>query len=127
MNKTKIVIAVKDNDLRLSLDLLLRDEPYLNVLGTATTPEGTLGLIKAESPALILLDSSICDHQIEDVLKDSNPTSKVILLGNRTTQEQLAHNIGADAFLRIGGAPENLRSIIKELLSRDFETIQVKE
>lgn len=122
--KTNVIIAVRDADLRLSLDLLLRDEPYLNVVGTSTTPESTLGLIEAESPALILLEWGICDHPIENVLKDiknSDLGSKVILLGNRADQKQLARHYGADAFLLIGGAPESLRSTIHDLISIEIE------
>ena len=124
MKKTNVVIAVRDTDLRLSLDLILRDEPDLNVVGTATTLESVLGLIKAESTTLILLEWYICQQPIEEVLKaikESAPELKVILLGNRTNQEQLAYHFGADAFLRIGGAPENLRSTIKNLISLESQ------
>ena len=44
MSKANVIIAVRDTDLRLSLDLMLRDEPYLNVLATASTLESTFGL-----------------------------------------------------------------------------------
>ena len=124
MKKTNVIIAVRDIDLRLSLDLLLREEPELNVVGTAATPESTLGLIKAESPALILLERRICDQPIENVIteiKNSAPNSKVILLGNRTNQKQLAPHLGADAYLLIGGAPESLRSTIHDLISKANE------
>ena len=130
MKKSNVIIAVRDTDLRLSLDLMLRDEPYLNVLGTATTPDSTLGLIHAESPALVLLEWRMCDRPIEDVLKEireSHPELKIILLGNRTSQKQLTHHFGADSFLRIGGAPESLRSTIKQLILQETETNQAKE
>ena len=120
MKKTNVVIAVRDTDLRLSLDLMLRDEPGLNIIGTATTLESALGLINAESTTLILLDWNICQRPIEEVfktIKDSNPQLKIVMFGNRTSQEQLAHQIGADAFVRIGGVPENLHSTIKNLIS----------
>ena len=60
MKKTNVVLAVRDIDLRLSLDLMLRDELNLNVLGTATTLESTLGLIRAERPDIVLLEWSLC-------------------------------------------------------------------
>ena len=120
MKKTNVVIAVRDTDLRLSLDLMLRDVPGLNIVGTATTLESALALIRAESTTLILLDWNICQRPIEEVfkaIKDSDPQLKIVLFGNRTSQEQLAHRFGADAFMRIGGAPENLRSTINNLIS----------
>ena len=130
MNKPNVIIAVRDIDLRLSLDLMLRDEPYLNVLGTASTPESTFGLTRVERPDLILLDWAMSSRPIEEMLKeikDHSPNSKVILLGNRTNQETLALQSGADAYLRIGGAPESIRSTIKNLITKDLETIKVKE
>ena len=130
MNKPNVIIAVRDIDLRLSLDLMLRDEPYLNVLGTASTLESTFGLTRVERPDLILLDQAMSNRPMEEMLKeikDHSPNSKVILLGNRTNQETLAHQCGADAYLRIGGAPESLRSTIKNLITKDSETIKVKE
>ncbi len=130
MKKTNVIIAVRDIDLRLSLDLLLRDERDLNVLGTATTPQSTLSLIKAENPDLILLEWGICEQSKEHVIKEFKhraPGAKVILLGNRTDQKQLTPEWGADAFLLIGGAPKILRSTIKDLISKEFNTMQVKE
>ena len=130
MSNAKVIIAVRDTDLRLSLDLMLRDEPNLNVLGTATTLQSTLVLIRIERPDLIRLEWAMCNWAIEEILEeieDHSPKSKVILLGNSTNQEPLACQCGADAYLRIGDAPDSLRSTIKNLITKDPETIKVKE
>jgi DNA-binding NarL/FixJ family response regulator len=130
MSKANVIIAVRDTDLRLSLDLMLRDEPYLNVLGTASTLESTFGLIRIERPDLILLEWAMSNRPIGEMLeeiKDHSPNSKVILLGNSTNQESLARQCGEDAYLRIGDAPDSLRATIKNLMRKDTETIQVKE
>ena len=115
-----MIIAVSNTDLRLSLDLMFREEPGLNVLGTATTPESMLRLIGAEESAILLLEWRLCKGPVEDVLKEIKekyPGLKIILLGNRTSQVQLDSHFGADAYLQIGGAPQILRSTIKELVS----------
>ena len=120
--KTNVIIAVRDIDLRLSLDLLLREDPCLNVVGTATTAESALVMTKAENPELVLLDCGISKRASGDVLKEIKadiPSPKVILLGNRSDQKQLVDNLGADAFLLIGGAPEILLSTISELISKE--------
>ena len=130
MKKINVVLAIRDIDLRLSLDLMLRDGLNLNVLGTATTFESTLGLIRAERPDIVLLEWSLCSCPIEDGLKhfkEGNPELKVIMLGNRTSQEQLAHHFGADALIRIGGAPEDLHSTIRNLISQETENSKFKE
>jgi hypothetical protein len=60
-------------------------------------------------------------------IKDYSPNSKVILLGNSSNQELLTSQCDADAYLELGGAPEGLRSIIKNLITKDSETTKVKE
>ena len=128
MSRANVIIAVRDTDLRLSLDLMLRDEPYLKVLGTASTLESTFGLTKVGRPDLILLEWVLSNRPIEEMLKEikgKSPNSKVILLGNSANQESLARQCGADAYLRIGGAPESLRSTIKNLIAKDSEIVQI--
>ena len=130
MGRTNLIIAVRDTDLRLSLDLLLRDDNNLNVLGTTSTPQSTFGLTRIERPDLILLELAMTDRPIEEMLKelkDNSPNSKVILLGNSSSQEPLTHLCGADAYLRIGGAPERLHSTINKLIQTEFQNNQVKE
>jgi DNA-binding NarL/FixJ family response regulator len=130
MSRANVIIAVRDTDLRLSLDLMLRDEPYLNILGTASTPESTFGLTKVARPDLILLEWLLSSCPIEEMLKeikDHSPNSKVILLGNSSNKEPLTRQYGVDAYLRIGGTPESLRSTIKKIIAKDSEIIQIKE
>ena len=130
MKKKSVIIAIRDTDLRLSLDLMLRDEPYLHVLGTASTSESTCGLTSIEGPDLILLERTLSDRPIEEMLKEikgCSPNSKVILLGNSMNQEPCDSYRGADAYLRIGGAPESIRSTIKNIIAKDSATTQIKE
>jgi DNA-binding NarL/FixJ family response regulator len=130
MSRANVIIAVRDTDLRLSLDLMLRDENNLNVLGTASTPQSTFGLTRIERPELILLEWAMTDRPIEEMLnliKDYSPNSKVILLGNSSNQELLISLCDADGYLELGGVPEDLRTIINNLISQETETNQVKE
>ena len=130
MSRANVIIAVRDTDLRLSLDLMLRGELYLNVLGTASTLESTFGLARIERPDLILLEWDMSNRPIEEMLKeikDHSPNSKVILLGNSMNQEPCDSYRGADAYLRIGGAPESIRSTIKNIIAKDSATTQIKE
>ena len=120
--KIKVIISVRDIDLRLSLDLLLREEANLDVVGTATTPQSTLGLIKAENPRILLIEWGLCvlpkNGVIQQIRKD-HPDLGVVLLGNRGSQERLSPCLGADAFLLIGSAPERLLSTINELIANE--------
>ena len=130
MSRANVIIAVRDPDLRLSLDLMLRDEPYLNVLGTASTLKSTFGLTSIERPDLILLEWAMTDRPIEEMLKEIkvySPNSKVILLGNSLNQELLTSRCDADACLELGGAPEDLRTTIENLIPKETEITQMKE
>ena len=130
MKKKSVIIAIRDTDLRLSLDLMLRDEPYLHVLGTASTSESTCGLTRVEGPDLILLERALSDRPIEEMLKEikgCSPNSKVILFVNSTHQEPRLSQSESDAYLRIGGAPESIRSTIKNIIAKDSEFKQNKE
>ena len=130
MKKKSVIIAIRDTNLRLSLDLMLRDEPFLHVLGTASTSESTCGLTSIEGPDLILLERALSDRPIEEMLKEikgCSPNSKVILLVNSMNQELRVSQCEADAYLRIGGSPESLRSTIKKIITKDSATIQIKE
>ena len=130
MSKASVIIAVRETDLRLSLDLMLRDEPYLNVLGTASTRESTFGLARIERPDLILLEWAMSNRPIEELLKEikvNSPNSKVIILGNSSHQDLLTSRCDADAYLELGGAPEGLRSTINKLIQTEFQTNQIKE
>jgi NarL family two-component system response regulator YdfI len=130
MRRANVIIAVRDTDLRLSLDLMLRDENNIIVMGTASTPQSTFGLTRIERPDLILLEWAMTDHPIEEMLKEIkyySPNSKVILLGNSSNVELLTSRCDADAYLELGGAPEGLRSTIQNLITQDSETTQVKE
>jgi DNA-binding NarL/FixJ family response regulator len=109
---------------------MLRDEPYLNILGTASTPESTFGLTRVEKPDLILLEQAMSNRPMEEMLKeikDYSQNSKVILLGNSSNKKPLTRHYGADAYLQIGGTPESLRSTIKNIIAKDSEIIQIKE
>ena len=73
---------------------------------------------------MILLERALSDRPIEEMLKEikgCSPNSKVILLGNSTkSRAALTANREADAYLRIGGAPESLRSTIKNINCEGF-------
>ena len=51
----KILLAVADTNLRLSLELVLSEEPSVTVAGTASEAHGLSALIKSTQPAIVLL------------------------------------------------------------------------
>ena len=49
------LLAIHSPDLRLAVDLLLREEPGINVIGVASETEGLMALLRTTQPDLILL------------------------------------------------------------------------
>ena len=52
----RTVLAIGDSDLLLALQLLLNEEPRVNIVGTTSELDGLLSLIETTGPDLVLLD-----------------------------------------------------------------------
>ena len=120
----KILLATEDPNLRLSLELVLSEEPAVTVAGTASESEGLLALIKSTQPAIVLLDWNLPSRPPADVLAETccRPESPyLIVLGSSAEDKQTALSAGADAFVVKGDPPDQLlatfRTVRKEIHS----------
>ena len=114
----RIVLATGETDLRLSMELLLSEEPGLKILGGASTPEGFLALVKSTCPDLVLLDWDLPGCPVEEVLgqiKGLKEQPKLIILGRRQRAKKAALKAGADVYVVKGDPPEHLLAAIKQL------------
>jgi DNA-binding NarL/FixJ family response regulator len=112
----KILLATEHPDLRLSLELVLSEEPAVTIAGTASESEGLLALINSTRPAIVLLDWSLPGRPPADVLAVSccRPESAYfIVLGSSAEDKQLAVSAGADAFVVKGDPPDQLLSAFR--------------
>ena len=120
----KILLATEDPNLRLSLELVLSEEPAVTVAGTASESEGLLALIKSTRPAIVLLDWNLPGRPPADILAQSccRPESAYfIVLGSSAEDKLMALSAGADAFVVKGDPPDQLltafRTVRKEIHS----------
>lgn len=111
-----VVLAGARPDLRFALEVLLREQPGVAVVGTATGAAGLLALIDTTSPDLVILDWSLPGRPWPDLLTaacagDSRPY--LIVLGKDTAIERTALGAGADAFVLLGASPRHLLQAVE--------------
>ena len=114
----QILFAIGDTDLRLSLELLLSEEPGVRIVGSASDTEGMLALVKSGCPDLVLLDWDLPGRPIQDLLGELQSLDrqlKSIVLGRRSRSKEAALRAGADVYLTKGDPPEQLLVAIRAL------------
>lgn len=112
------VALVDDHQLFLdSLTTVLRAQPDLEVVGTATTLREALSHVRRWSPDVLILDFEFPDGDaIAHLpgLRELVPDTRVVLLTSHdtTSVERRAWNAGADAYVRkTAGLGEVLRAV----------------
>ena len=113
-----ILLAIHWRDLRLAIDLFLREEPGINVVGVAAETESLLALHETTHPHVVLLDWDLPGRAIPEVLRAihtaTNPP-KLIVLGNHEIEKDIALEAGADAFVVKGEPPQQLVAAIRQI------------
>jgi DNA-binding NarL/FixJ family response regulator len=112
------LLAIHSRDLRLAVDLLLREEPEVNVVGFVSETEGLMALIQTVCPNLILLDWGLPGRPLIDLLPKiqcGTPHPKIIVLGDRERYREPALAAGADAFVVKGESPQLLVAEIHQV------------
>jgi DNA-binding NarL/FixJ family response regulator len=112
----RIFIADADQDLRVSLQLLLHQEPGMSVVGIAVQAESLLAQIAASQPDVVLLDWYLPGRPATDVLAELHALErrpKIVVLCVRPEVESEARAAGADAFVVKGDHAESLLRAVK--------------
>jgi DNA-binding NarL/FixJ family response regulator len=114
----RVLLAVGDTDLRLSLELLLSEEPGVRIAGSVIDTGGLLALARSSCPDLVLLDWELSGESIEAVLGEIQTLDcqpKCIVLGRRHSSQDPAERAGADVYITKGDPPEQLLVAIRAL------------
>ena len=117
--RVDILLAIHQPDLRLAIDLLLREEPGLNVVGVARESKTLLALLRVVRPGMLLLDWVLSGHPLTDVLAkilEWPDRPKIIVLGTIDDDREAILAAGADAFVVKGEAPQQLLTEIHQLV-----------
>lgn len=127
----RIILAAREADLRLASQLLLTEEPNVNVVGTASTVSGVLALLEAYQVDVVILDSELSSrHTSEWIAEIKNSTSKpqIMLLSSKDLHPQIYSEIGVDAIVSKSEPPDRMVAAFRGLAAkRNSESDQEKE
>ena len=115
----RIILATGDTDLQLAIQLMLSEEPGLNIIGSASDSEGFIALIKSTLPDIALVDWDLPGRSIDDLVREvktieSETNISLIVLGKRSTKEA-AMQAGADEYLVKGDPPDMMLDAFRQL------------
>ena len=113
-----IVLGISKSDLRLSLDLLLSEEPGVNIVGTASETAGLKALLETTRPQIVLADWNLPNGTIADLLAELCAREKhpafIVMSGSRTALAA-AFTAGADACVLKGESPRHLMAAFRQI------------
>ena len=114
----RIFIADSNQDFRLGLQMLFRQEPGMYVTGMAIESEGLLKQVEASRADVLILDWHLPGASTIDLLADiqgleSKP--KIVVLSIRPEERELALSAGADAFISKSGTPEEMLELVRSV------------
>ena len=111
-----IVLASKEYDLRLALEVLLREEPGVYVVGVVSSTQGLLALVETMSPDVVLLDGNLPGRPLAEVLAQVQrvePSPKIVVLAPAARAGEAALAAGAHAFVIKGDPPEQVLAAVR--------------
>lgn len=115
----RVLLATKDQNLRISLQLLVSEEPGMRVVGTASETDGLQALIKTTHPDLVIVDWELPGRQVGKLLVEArreSQQSKFIVLGTGAEYRSAALDHGAHDFVHKAAPPEYLLNAIHRTL-----------
>jgi DNA-binding NarL/FixJ family response regulator len=118
MRVLRIFIADADQDVRVSLQMLLDREPGMRVVGIAIRSNGLVGQVGAAQPDVLLLDWQLVSSAPTEYIKnlhsiETQPHIFVLHVDPETRGE--AETAGADGFVSKDNPPDQLLTILRKL------------
>jgi DNA-binding NarL/FixJ family response regulator len=104
----RIVLASARPDLRLALEILLREELGTEVVGTVSEAASLTSLLKSSRPDLVILDWDLPGYSPILLLAEAKQlrrSPQIIVLGRDEGVRKDALAAGADAFVLAGDPP----------------------
>ncbi len=118
MKMLRIFIADADQDVRVSLQMLLDREPGMRVVGIAIRSNGLVGQVGAAQPDVLLLDWQLVSSAPTEYIKnlhsiETQPHIFVLHVDPETRGE--AETAGADGFVSKDSPPDQLLTTLRKL------------
>jgi DNA-binding NarL/FixJ family response regulator len=118
----RILLVSNDSDLRVALQILLREEPRCDVVAAVSTSEAAISLVLADRPDLIVLDWDMPKGLAKSVLallRQFDHQPKIVVVGETESEAATARSAGADVFEPKHRSPEQLVASILETSRHD--------
>ena len=112
----RIFIAESDQDLRMGLQMLFRQEPGMYVSGMAIESEGLLVQVEASRADVLLLDWHLPGASTWDLLADIQGLQyppKIVVLSINSEDKRPALSAGAVAFISKNKPPDELLEVVR--------------
>ena len=112
----RLFIADADNDVRLGVQMLVNQQPGMNVVGIATRSDGMVQQVTATKPDVLLLNWDLPGQQVTErmaQLRTLMSGLKVIVLSVRPEVRSPALAAGADAFVNMSVPPDELLNALR--------------
>lgn len=113
-----VLLATAHPDLRLSLQILLSEEPAVNIVGSVSEGDGLMALLESTSPEIVITEWQLPGRSIAAIIAHSSklsPTPKFIVLAKRLDEELVALASGAAAVTRQGELPSQLLEVFRHV------------
>ena len=126
----QVILAAKENNLRLGLQVLLTEEPNVDVVGTASTISGLLALLKANQVDLVILDDDMSSKQTSDLIaqiKNCKSKPNVILLYSHDISPQFVSEMGIEAYVNKNEPPDRLIAAFRRIAAKKFSKLEDQE
>ena len=99
------------------LSAWLRDDPRIEVLGTASSPDEALELVARLAPDVVVLDHILRNSRSPELLpqlRERAPQAAVVLVSGLPADElaEAATAVGADAWVPKASTPDDVREEI---------------
>lgn len=112
-----VVLAMRHAHARLALELALRADPGVTVVGAASETEGALALARTARPDLVVLEWGLPGRPAPQVLAEAQKLAqplRFLVLGSDPRLKQPALQAGACAFVLVGDPPELLLAAVRQ-------------
>ena len=117
----RIILAAREADLRLASQLLLTEEPNVNVVGTVSTFSGIIALLKTYRVDIVVLDSELISRESStwiSKIKNSKSNPKILLLSPIDISPKTLSEMGVDSFVNKTEPPDRLVAAFKQLAAQ---------
>jgi DNA-binding NarL/FixJ family response regulator len=116
----KTLLAIHQADLRVGIEIWLREEPTIEIIGIVSTFQALQVLVGPVQPDLLIVDLDLPGLAGSDWLRHAGTGERpdIIVLGSHRDDPEAILAAGANVFVEKGSSPQHLIAVIHQLESQ---------